>query len=104
MNMRFSENSIRLRVSNDEFEQMRLGKTMSLEVPLPRGHKFRCKLNVAANGHWLFDSDPTGLWVSVPRRELNSLAEALPSKDGIAHAFATNEGELNVSLEVDVKH
>lgn len=103
MNVRFAENSIRLRVTNDEFEQMRLGKAMSLEVPLPRGHAFRCKLNVTANGNWLLDSDPTGLWVSVPRSEINALAEALPSKEGIEHAFATNDGELQVSLEVDVK-
>ena len=104
MNMRFSENSIRLRVTSDEFAQLRIGKTMALEVSLPQGHLFRAKLNMATNGHWHFDSDPTGIWISVPRRDIDSLAEDLPSKDGVVHAFATQKGELQVSLEVDVKN
>jgi len=103
MNMRFAENSIRLRVSSDEFAQLRIGKAMALEVPLPQGHLFRAKLHMATNGHWHFDSDPTGMWISVPRTDLDALAEDLPRKEGIAHAFATPNGELQVSLEVDVK-
>jgi hypothetical protein len=103
MNMRFAENSIRLRVTSDEFAQLRIGKAMALEVSLPRGHLFRAKLNMATNGHWRFDSDPTGMWISVPRNELDALADDLPSKEGIVHAFATAHGELEVSLEVDVK-
>lgn len=103
MNMRFAENSIRLRVTSDEFAQLRIGKTMALEVPLPQGHLFRAKLNMAPNGHWHFDSDPTGMWISVPRQDIDALAGELPSKEGVAHAFATQKGELQVSLEVDVK-
>jgi len=103
MNMRFAENSIRLRVTDDEFAQLRIGKAMALEVSLPQGHLFRAKLNMTTNGHWHFDSDPTGMWISVPRNELETLAEELPSKEGIAHAFTTARGDLEVSLEVDVK-
>ena len=103
MNMRFAENSIRLRVTSDEFAQLRIGKAMALEVPLPRGHLFRAKLNMTSNGNWHFDSDPTGMWISVPRKDLDVLAGELPSKEGIAHAFTTPNGELQVSLEVDVK-
>lgn len=103
MNLRFAENSIRLRVTGEEFAQLRIGKSMALEVPLPHGHLFRAKLNMANNGNWHFDSDPTGMWFSVPRKELDSLADELPSKEGIGHAFTTAKGELHVSLEVDVK-
>jgi len=103
MNMRFAENSIRLRVTGDEFAQLRIGKTMALEVTLPQGHLFRAKLNMALTGDWDFNSDPTGMWISVPRKEIDALADELPSKEGIEHAFATQKGELQVSLEVDVK-
>lgn len=101
MNLRFAAHSIRVRITADEFAQLQGGKSLGLEVSLPRGHVFRAKLNPAAD--WLFDSDPTGLWFNVPREELDALAAALPSRQGIMHTFSTNHGNLEVSLEVDVK-
>lgn len=102
MNLRFATHSIRIRVSADEFNQLRSGKSLALEVPLPRGHAFRAKVNQSVTD-WQFDSDPTGLWLSIPRKELDTLANALPNREGVLHGFSTNHGELQVSLEVDVK-
>ncbi len=102
MNLRFAAHSIRVRVSSDEFEQLHAGKSLGLEVSLPHGHMFRAKVN-QGSGDWQFDSDPTGLWLSVPRHELDLLAQELPSREGIAHSFSTHHGELQVSVEVDVK-
>jgi hypothetical protein len=70
-------------------------------VPLPRGHMFRTKVNQSNAAEWSFDSDPTGLWLSVPRSELDALAQRLPSKQGVTHAFNTQRGELEVTLDVD---
>ena len=102
MNLRFAAHSIRVRVAAEEFTQLHNGKALSLDVPLPRGHVFRAKVT---QGHeWLFDTDPTGMWLTVPHDELMALAADLPSKEGITHGFATDHGELQVSLEVDVKN
>lgn len=101
MNLRFAAHSIRVRITRDEFQLLHEGKPLALEVSLPRGHVFRAKVNPASE--WLFDSDPTGLWLSVPRTELDVLHQSLPTKEGISHAFSTHHGELEVSLEVDVK-
>jgi hypothetical protein len=103
MNLRFASNSIRVRVSRDEFERLRNGTPMGLEVSLPRGHTFRAKVNLSNDTQWRFDSDPTGLWLSVPRSEADALANDLPSREGIGHEFETNHGQLEVSFEVDVK-
>jgi hypothetical protein len=103
MNLRFAENSIRIRVSTDEFAQLHAGKSMGLEVPLPRGHAFRAKINQSNAADWQFDSDPTGMWLSVPRVELDKLAKSLPSKEGLMHDFITQQGALQVCLEVDAK-
>lgn len=103
MNLRFATHSIRLRVSADEFAQLHQGKSLALEVSLPRGHVFRAKVNQGSANEWQFDSDPTGLWLTVPRSELASLAQELPSREGVVHSFSTDHGELQVSLEVDVK-
>lgn len=102
MNLRFATHSIRIRVSADEFTQLRSGKSLALEVPLPRGHAFRAKVNQSGS-EWQFDSDPTGLWLSVPRAELESLANALPTREGVIHSFPTQQGDLQISIEVDVK-
>lgn len=101
MNLRFAAHSLRVRISSDELNDLRTGKNLSLEVPLPRGHVFRTKVNLG--GEWAFDSDPTGMWLTVSKAEVESLAASLPSKEGITHGFATHHGELQVSLEVDVK-
>jgi hypothetical protein len=103
MNLRFAAHSIRIRVSADEFEALRAGKALGLDVPLPRGHVFRAKLSKTNTPEWQFDSDPTGLWFSIPHTELDTLAMGLPAREGVAHVFSTQQGELQISLEVDVK-
>ena len=103
MNLRFDAHGIRIRVSSDEFERLHTGKSLGLEVPLPRGHAFRAKVNQSNSNDWQFDSDPTGLWLSIPRAELDALAQTLPNKEGVMHGFGTHYGELQISLEVDVK-
>ena len=103
MNFRFAPGSIRVRLSNDEFSQLRSGKTLSLEVCLPGHHVFRARLSLSTDTQWHFDSDPTGMWMTVPRTEIEALAASLPSKEGIEHSFETSRSELVVSLEVDVK-
>lgn len=104
MNLRFATGSIRIRITAEEFADLHAGKSLGLEVSLPRGHVFRAKLNQVTAAEWQFDSDPTGLWLSIPRAELSALAQQLPSKEGVLHDFATHQGKLQISLEVDVKN
>ncbi len=103
MNLRFAAGDIRIRVSTEEFAELCAGKSIGLTVNMPRGHAFRVKLNQTNAEQWQFDSDPTGLWLSIPRIELAGLAQGLPAKEGIKHAFLTNQDELQISLEIDVK-
>ena len=103
MNFRFASRSIRIRISDDEFSQLRSSKTLSLEVALPGHHIFKARVSIAADSDWHFESDPTGMWISVPRAEIDALADGLPSKEGIEHSFETFKENLLISLEVDVK-
>ena len=57
----------------------------------------------AALETWQLESDPTGIWVSIPRSQLEALAKTLPSKEGIEHAFETAQGSVVVSFEVDLR-
>jgi hypothetical protein len=75
-----------------------------LAVPLPRQHRFQLTVRAAALGEWHLESDPTGLWVSIPRTEIAQLSQALPSREGIAHLFKLGDGQqVQVGFEVDVR-
>jgi len=104
MNIKFSNDAVRCRVSRDELERLLAGRAVALEVPLPRNHSFRANVWPAAMGGWQLESDPTGIWITIPKAELQSLAESLPSREGIAKEFDTaTEGTVKISFEVDVR-
>ena len=104
MNIRFSEGSIRCRVTNRELDALLSSRGVELDVALPRHHVFRVNVKPGVIGGWALDSDPTGLWLTIPRGELEALSQTLPSRQGIEHRFElVNGGAVTVSFEVDVK-
>lgn len=104
MNARLSEGAVRIRVTRSEFDILLSSRALTLEVALPRNHTFRINVRPAPVGHWTLDSDPTGLWITIPRAELETLSQALPSRGGLEHPFElTNGGSVLVSFEVDVR-
>lgn len=104
MNVRFSNESVRCRVKRTELDGLLAGRAISLELALPRDHVFRVNVRPSALEEWKLDSDPTGLWITIPAQALQSLSESLPSREGIQHTFALgNGGSVVVSFEVDVK-
>lgn len=103
MKVRFSDRAVRCRVNRTELERLLSGRPVELELALPRDHWFRVNVRPASLGSWQLDSDPTGLWLAIPRPELEALSQALPSKEGLEQAFQTAEGSLAVRFEVDLK-
>jgi hypothetical protein len=104
VNVRFSEGAVRCRVTKEEFEQLLGSGTLKLVVELPRSHTLQVTVRAAVFGPWLVESDPTGIWIGIPRAELQQLAQALPSREGITHAFVLDAAQpLQVSFEVDVR-
>ena len=78
MNVRFSDRHIRFRVTRQELERLLAGRSLALDVPMPRAHQFRASVSVTPIGDWQLDSDPTGLWLSIPRSALEALLQELP--------------------------
>lgn len=104
MNVRLSEAAVRVRVTNAELQTLLSSRALTLEVALPRNHAFRVNVRPAAIGGWAFDSDPTGMWITIPRAELAELSESLPSRAGLEKSFElTNGGSVAVVFEVDVR-
>lgn len=104
MNIRFSPGFVRCRVTHDELDSLLVGRAIALEVALPRNHTFRVNVRPAVVGGWQFDSDPTGMWITIPRSALESLSQSLPSREGIEQGFEVGGGaKVNVVFEVDVR-
>jgi hypothetical protein len=103
MNVRFSDHAIRCRATSAELQKLLTGRAIALELCLPRDRRFLVNVRPAALETWQLESDPTGIWVSIPRSQLEALAQMLPSKEGIEHAFETAQGSVAVVFEVDLK-
>lgn len=104
MNIKFSDGAVRCRVTRPELDSLLSSRAIALEVALPRHHAFRINIRPAVIGGWLLQSDPTGLWITIPRAELETLAQSLPSRKGLEKSFElANGGSVKVSFEVDVK-
>ena len=110
MNVRFSEQAVRCRITRAELDLLLVGRAIDLEVALPRDHTFRVNVRPgivpAGSTHngWKLDSDPTGLWLTIPRAQLEEFAQAPPSKKGLEQIFpAANGRTVTVAFEVDLR-
>jgi uncharacterized protein DUF7009 len=104
MNVRFSDRAIRCRATSAELQRLLTGRAIELELCLPRDRRFLINVRPSALDKWQLESDPTGIWVSIPRSQLEALAQTLPSKEGIEHGFQTAQGSVTVKFEVDLKN
>ena len=104
MNLRLSDEGIRIRTTTAELEVLLSGRSIGLELALPRDHVYRANVRPSTLGQWQLATDPTGLWLTVPASELQALAQSLPSRKGLEHSFElANGGSVSVTVEVDVK-
>jgi len=104
MNIRFSEGSVRCRVTQGELDTLLSSRAVELALALPRNHTLRVNVKPGMIGGWRLDSDPTGVWITIPRSDLEALAQTLPSREGIEHRFElAGGGTVTVSFEVDVR-
>ena len=103
MKVRFSEQAIRCRATAAELQQLLTGRALALELCLPRDRKFLINVRPAVLETWQLDSDPTGIWITIPRSQLQALAETVPNKEGIERSFETAQGSVTVTFEVDLR-
>jgi hypothetical protein len=104
MNVRLADHSVRCRATNAELAILLSGRAIALELALPRDHVFRVNVRPSPLGQWQLDSDPTGLWLTIPTSALQELADSLPSRFGLEHRFELPaDGYVVVNFEVDVK-
>jgi hypothetical protein len=104
VDVRFSGQSLYCQITRSELERLSTGRSIDLVVQLPKHHSFRMSLRPspmsAERGGWQLDSDPTGMWLTIPRAELELLGQTTTFAERLVREFAVSDGEnVQVILE-----
>jgi len=102
MNIRLAPGELRIAVNRTELDQLRARQAIHLELALPRQHAMRVSVTVVAVGDWALDSDPTGLWLAIPLRDLEGFATTPGTEASVVRRFETNDGRpVTLVLQVE---
>lgn len=105
MEVRFSGQALYCQLSRAELDRLLSGRAIDLQVDLPRNHSFRVSVRpsvmTAERGGWQLDSDPTGLWLTVPRTEIELLGQTTVVAERLMREFEVSSGK-NVQVVMEV--
>lgn len=106
MDVRFSGQALYCHISRAELERLTSGRPVDLVFALPRHRALR--LGVwpsplsADRGGWQLASDPTGIWLTIPRAEIEQLGQTTAFAERLVRDFPLSEGgQMQVILEVE---
>lgn len=102
LNIRISNQSIRLRISYKEFRELQKGAMLREQITMPQTQRMSFYLNSAASYGCIFEKGEFKF--HIPDSDLELLARKLPSKSGLEWKIKNpNTKSLKIILEVDVK-
>jgi hypothetical protein len=104
MDVRFSGQALYCQISRAELETLSSGRSVDLIVSLPKHRSFRVSVRPSAmsadRGGWQLDSDPTGLWLTIPRAELEQLGQTETFAERLMRDFPVSSNQqIQVILE-----
>lgn len=104
MDVRFSGQSLYCQITRSELERLVSGRSVDLIVQLPRNHSFRVSVRPSPldteRGGWQLDSDPTGIWIRIPRADLELLGQTTTFAERLTRDFPVSDRErVQVILE-----
>lgn len=104
MDVRFAKQALHCQISREELETLLSGRSVDLIVSLPRHRSFRIGVRASSmgteGGGWQLDSDPTGIWLTVPRAELEQLGQTETFAERLMRDFPLSSNQqMRVVLE-----
>lgn len=104
MDVRFSGQSLFCQITRNELATLASGRSVDLIFQLPRHHTIRVGVRPstlgAERGGWQLASDPTGIWITIPRADLELLGQTTTFAERLTHDFPVSEREkVQVILE-----
>ena len=102
MRVQLEGQSLRLRIDEDELARLLDGGSVDNRTSLPDGHVQMQQLSLASRIDWRRENT---VWhISLPEKEVRSLSERLPTRDGLQFSLSTSSGEiLQIVFDVDVR-
>lgn len=107
MEVRFAGQALYCQISRAELDRLLSGRAIELQVALPRSHNFRINVRPSAlaadRGGWQLESDPTGIWLTAPRAEIELLGQTTAFSERLMREFeVSSDTKVQVVLEVAV--
>jgi hypothetical protein len=104
VDVRFSGQALYCQISRAELQTLSSGRSVDLIVSLPKHRSFRVSVRPsgmsADRGGWQLDSDPTGLWLTIPRTELEQLGQTEMFAERLMRDFpVSSTQQMKVILE-----
>lgn len=104
MDVKFTGQALYCQITRSELERLLSGRAIELQVALPRNHIFRVSVRPAVmpadRGGWQLDSDPTGIWLTVPRDEIALLGQTTSFAERLMRDFPVSAKQnVQVILE-----
>ncbi|GFE79044.1 hypothetical protein GCM10011487_10440 [Steroidobacter agaridevorans] len=104
MDVRFSGQALYCQISRAELATLSSGRSVDLIVSLPRHRSFRVGVRSSAmsadRGGWQLESDPTGIWLTIPRAELEQLGQTEMFAERLMRDFPVSSNQqMRVILE-----
>jgi hypothetical protein len=104
VDVKFSGQSLYCQISRTELATLVSGRSVDLIVSLPKHRTFRLGVRPSAmsadRGGWALDSDPTGLWLTIPRAELEQLGQTETFAERLMRDFPVSSSQtMQVILE-----
>ncbi|MET0533693.1 MAG: hypothetical protein ABW171_05660 [Steroidobacter sp.] len=104
MDVRFSGQALFCQISRTELATLTSGRSVDLIVLLPKNHAVRVGVRPsqlsADRGGWQLASDPTGIWITIPRAELDQLGQTKTFAERVTRDFPVSDHEhVQVILE-----
>lgn len=102
MDVRFSGQSLFCHISRAELQTLASGRSVDLIVALPRNHAFRVSLRPSImsgdRGGWQLESDPTGIWLTIPRSELEQLGQTTSFAERLVRDFPLSSADQKIQV------
>jgi hypothetical protein len=104
VDVRFSGQTLYCQITRSELERLASGRAVELVVQLPKHHSFRMSVRPspmnADRGGWQLDNDPTGIWLTIPRADLELLGQTTTFAERLVRDFPVDDNEnVQVILE-----
>jgi hypothetical protein len=91
VDVRFSGQSLYCQITRSELARVAAGLSVDLIFQLPKHRSFRVSLRPSSmsadRGGWALESDPTGIWLTIPRAELEMLGQTTTFAERLTREF-----------------